>query len=106
MDNALAHHRAVSGNSPMNESRIISAFVQRGIPEQEIIPRVNVFTYRAWQHEKRQVRKGEKGVKVITFIEDRKTKQKRPKSAHVFHISQTVELLETPSGQKYRKFEG
>ena len=91
MSNQQAYLRAVSGQSLTNEARVVAGFCERGIPEREIIPRVNVFTYGAWQSNKlrRQVRKGEKGVKVVTFFEDKKTKQKRIKSAHVFHVSQT-----------------
>ena len=91
MSNLDAYHRAVSGQSLTNEARVIAGFSKRGIPEHEIIPRVNVFTYGAWQSNKlrRQVRKGEKGVKVVTVFEDKKTKKRRIKTAHVFHVSQT-----------------
>ena len=90
MSNLDSYHRAVSGQSAMNEARIIAEFSRRGIPEREIIPRVNVFTYGIWRSKKlkRQVRLGEKGVKIIAVFEDKKGK-KRVKTASVFHVSQT-----------------
>jgi antirestriction protein ArdC len=84
--------RARSGNSAMNYQAILAGFTARGIPTGDIIPRENVLTYNAWQAINRQVKKGEKGVKVISWI---KTTDKsgleitRPTSATVFHISQT-----------------
>ena len=98
-ENALG--RAVSGKSMMNYAGIVHGFMERGIPADEINPRENVFTYRAWQALGRQVRKGEKGIKVITYIpldpkrrEDGTIDPKRPGGARpwsttVFHISQT-----------------
>jgi len=71
----------------------------RGIPESEIHPRENVFTFEAWKALGRYVRKGEHGVKVVTFIEtkSREVDQdssepkiiRRPWTTTVFHISQT-----------------
>jgi antirestriction protein ArdC len=67
----------------------------------EIKPRENVFTYNAWRALGRQVRRGEHGVKVLTFIDcqrkDEETGQlkerfRRPFSTTVFHISQTDEI--------------
>ena len=84
--------RARSGNSALNYQAILSGFMAKGIPSSEIIPRENVLTYNAWQAINRQVRKGEKGVKVVSWI---KTTDKnglevmRPTSATVFHLSQT-----------------
>ena len=91
--------KAKGGQSMTNYPAIFKGFMERGIPESEIEPRVNVFTYRAWQAQGRQVRKGEKGVKVITY---RELPEKRngndgivkaggrmPWSSTVFHISQT-----------------
>jgi antirestriction protein ArdC len=84
--------RARSGNSALNYQTIITGFVAKGIPSSAIIPRENVLTYGAWQAINRQVRKGEKGVKVVSWI---KTIDKaglevmRPTSATVFHVSQT-----------------
>jgi antirestriction protein ArdC len=84
--------RARSGNSALNYQAIIAGFIAKGIPSSAIIPRENVLTYGAWQAINRQVRKGEKGVKVVSWI---KTTDKsglevmRPTSATVFHITQT-----------------
>ena len=91
--------RATNGESFLNYPAIIDGFVAKGLSESEIEPRVNVFTYNAWKAKGRQVLKGEHGVKVVTWI-DCKSKDvdpdtgerkayKRPKSATVFHISQT-----------------
>ncbi len=96
---AEALSRAVNNLSMLNYPAIYEGFVEKGIPETEIIPRVNVFTYSAWKAKGRQVQKGEHGVKVVTWI-DCKSKDidpdtgerkayKRAKSATVFHASQT-----------------
>lgn len=95
--------RATSGQSLTNWPAIFAGFMEKGIPESDIKPRENVLTYHAWRALGRQVRKGEHGVKVTTWItpkdkrddaanpEDNK-KAKRGKlcwTATVFHISQT-----------------
>mgnify|MGYP001807139930 CR=1 FL=1 len=87
-------NRAEQGQSLSNYPAIFSGFMSRGIPEDQIHPRVNVFTYNAWKAKGRQVRRGEKGVSIVSWItmssKDDKTKTfKRPKKASVFHISQT-----------------
>ena len=91
--------RATSGQSLTNWPDIIRGFAAKGIPEADILPRVNVFTFAAWRAAGRHVRKGEHGVKVLTWIplpdkEDKATGEvkrggKRPRSATVFHVSQT-----------------
>ena len=92
--------RAQHGQAFTNYPTILATFAARGIPTSEIKPRENVFTYHAWRALGRQVRKGEKGVRVNTFRSDDKeivlsdgtTKiehHSRPWSAYVFHISQT-----------------
>jgi len=96
--------RAVSGQSLSNWPAIVAGFVAKGVPEHDIRPRENVFTYNAWRALGRQVRRGEHGVKVTTYIpvdaKDRdearetdlskpKRRTSRPWSATVFHISQT-----------------
>jgi hypothetical protein len=101
--------RAVGNQSLTNWPAIIHGFMAKGIPESEIRPRENVFTYHAWRALGRQVRRGEHGVKVTTFVaiagkEDKdgvatndadgtdKPKRgatRRPWTATVFHISQT-----------------
>ena len=71
---AEALSRALTGKTWSNFPAIIQGFKARGISEDQISPRENVFTYQAWRALGRQVRKGEHGVKVITFIKrDKKT---------------------------------
>jgi hypothetical protein len=94
--------RAVSGQTMSNWPAIFAGFVAKGIPEQDIRPRENVFTYNAWKALGRQVRRGEHGVKVCTFVpmtkkakdeatgEETKTPiGSRPWTTTVFHVSQT-----------------
>ena len=97
--NQEALHRAKSNQSTLNYLAIISGFESKGIAPTDIIPRENVFTYRAWKALGRQVCKGAKGVKVKTWVPiDRKKVVDgvetiktitRPKFATVFHVSQT-----------------
>ena len=98
---AEALSRALTGKTWSNFPAIIQGFKARGIPEDQILPRENVFTYQAWKALGRQVRKGEHGVKVVTFIHrDKKTEDPEtgevkfqtysvPRTVSVFHISQT-----------------
>ena len=89
--------RATSNLSMLNYPAIYEGFAAKGISD--VIPRENVFTYNAWRAKGRQVRKGEHGVKVVTWITckskeiDRDTGEaktyKRQKGVTVFHISQT-----------------
>ena len=92
--------RVTASDSLTNYPAIIAGFVDKGIPEPEIQPRVNVFTYQAWRAKGRQVRKGEHGVKVGTYREFTKRVEqpdgaetretfKRPWHSTVFHITQT-----------------
>jgi hypothetical protein len=101
--------RATQGQALTNWPAIFEGFVAKGIPEHEIKPRENVFTYHAWRALGRQVRRGEHGVKVVTFVsmkgkenrdgiatndldgtdKPRAGATRRPWSATVFHISQT-----------------
>lgn len=92
--------RAVSGKSTANWTAILQGFMAKGIDADDIRPRENVFTYRAWQALGRQVRKGESGVRVCTFApikakRDAQTGEivkpggKRPWFTTVFHVSQT-----------------
>ncbi len=91
--------RAVSGKTLSNYPAIFQGFIAKGIPEPEIRPRENVFTFQAWKALGRHVRRGEHGVRVLTFIEtasneiDKDTGEpkivRRPWSSTVFHISQT-----------------
>jgi hypothetical protein len=100
--------RAASGQSFTNWPAILAGFAAKGIPEADIRPRENVFTYHAWRALGRQVRRGEHGVKVVTFVTcqgkddtggatddadgtDKPQRKgfRRPWTATVFHISQT-----------------
>ena len=92
--------RARGNASAANYPAIFEGFMERGIPENDIRPRENIFTYHAWRALGRTVRKGEHGVHITTWIVcDKKDDQgevidtfKRPKAATVFHISQTMAL--------------
>ncbi len=98
---AEALSRAETGHSWRNYPAIMAGFAARGIPESEIRPRENVFTYRAWRAKGRQVRRGEHGVKVETYRDCAKTETdpqtgrettkhyRRPWRATVFHVTQT-----------------
>jgi hypothetical protein len=95
--------RAIGGQSLTNWPAIIHGFIAKGIPEDQVRPRENCFTYRAWQALGRQVRRGEHGVKVVTFLPARDREEtdpttgerkivrrsSRPWTATVFHVSQT-----------------
>src|SRR6202790_4379259 len=95
-----ALQRAISGQSLSNFPAIFQGFAAKGIPESEIKPRENVFTFQAWKALGRVVRRGEHGVKIATFIEcskeNKETREKesfrRPWTTTVFHISQTEPL--------------
>ena len=92
--------RARGNESASNFPAIFQGFAEKGIPEDEIHPRENVFTFNAWRALGRTVKKGEHGVRVVTWIVCEKKNVagevidtfKRPKSAVVFHVSQTGEL--------------
>ncbi len=83
--------RAENNLSTSNYPAIYAGFEEKGFSD--IQPRVNVFTYHAWRAKGRQVRKGEHGVKVVTWItskdKDTGKESKYPKKTTVFHISQT-----------------
>jgi len=96
--------RAIGGQSMTNFVAIFHGFIAKGIPEDQIKPRENVFTYHAWRALGRQVRRGEHGVKVTTWVPmDKKTGEidpdtgeekklklgRRAWTATVFHVSQT-----------------
>jgi hypothetical protein len=103
--------RAASGQTMTNWPAIFAGFMAKGIAEQDIRPRENVFTYHAWRALGRQVRRGEHGVRVCTFVtvksKDSKEERdgvatndidgtdkcrggyRRPWTAFVFHVSQT-----------------
>lgn len=96
-DRAERPHQTMS-----NYPAIYQGFIAKGIPESEILPRENVFTFNAWRALGRTVRRGEHGVKVLTFIEragketDKDTGERKmirlAWTTTVFHISQTEAL--------------
>lgn len=99
-------NRAASGQSWSNYAAIIEGFKARGIAESNILPRENVFTFNAWKALGRFVRKGEKGVAVVSWVpttrkerdastgEEKTSEGKRPVTAYVFHVSQTSAVVD------------
>ncbi len=100
---AEALSRATLGESVMNYPAIFQGFLVMGIPESEIKPRENVFSFWAWKAVGRRVRKGQHGVKVCTFVpvegrrevneetgeEKQRAGYRMPRTTTVFHVSQT-----------------
>lgn len=102
---AEALGRARDGTSLSNYSVIIRGFRARGIKEEDIQPRENIFTFQAWKALGRFVRKGEHGVRVCTYVpmelkdgkdektgEDKIVHRSAPRMTTVFHVSQTEKL--------------
>lgn len=97
--NRQALQNAQGNPSMSNFGVVIEAFAARGFDPCDIDTKVNVLTYNAWQALGRQVRRGEKSVKVTTWapIQDQDTPpagttpsvRLRPVTACLFHISQT-----------------
>lgn len=96
---AEALARATQGQSWANYPAIFAGLAAKGIPADQIQPRENVLTFHAWKALGRVVRKGEHGVKVVTFVPMMKRDTngeaqpigRRPRTTTVFHISQTEE---------------
>lgn len=103
---AEALARATGGLSMTNWPAIFAGFLEKGIPEADIRPRENVLTFNAWKALGRHVRKGEHGVRVVTYVQIQERAEakepqaegaepkarkvaRRPRSAVVFHVSQT-----------------
>jgi hypothetical protein len=96
--------RAQCGLSTSNYPTIYREFLDKGIAMHDIKPRENILTYNAWRAKGRQVKKGEHGVKITTYIDAAKTEKdetsgetktrsfRRPWTTVVFHISQTDQL--------------
>lgn len=92
--------RATQGATLSNYPAIFQGFMSKGIPQHDIRPRENIFTFNAWKALGKSVKKGEHGVKVITVITTSKEKEdpdtgemvtvakKRPWTTTVFHESQ------------------
>jgi hypothetical protein len=97
-----ARDRAVNGNSLSNYPAIIQGFMEMGIAESEIKPRVNVLTFAVWKTFGRSVRRGQHGVRIATTVPyefvDKATgeliKKSRPLFTTVFHISQTEAIAD------------
>jgi len=99
-----ALHRATTNQSLANYPEIYRGFMDKGISEDDIRPRENIFTYHAWKALGRCVKKGEHGVKVCTYVpvkdKEGNVKRKNGKPAFmrrlstVFHVSQTKKLGE------------
>lgn len=90
---AAALGRAREGRTCTNDLLIIAAYAAKGI---DAHPRVDVFTYNAWRSLHHHVRKGEHGVRVLTYAHKDTVKSDGtmeedsfPVSAVVFHVSQT-----------------
>lgn len=90
--------RVVQGESMSNYPAIYHGFAAKGIPEADIRPRVNVFTFNAWRELGRVVRRGEHGVRVVSFVPMTRRDEatgalvqlgRRPRSVTVFHVTQT-----------------
>ncbi len=92
--------RARGNMSMSNFGQVIQQFSARGIPQADILPKENVFTYKAWRALGRQVRKGEHGVKISTWrpvgpkseepaADDKAGRRMLCVSSTVFHVSQT-----------------
>lgn len=114
---AEALSRAMYGQSTSNLVAIVDGFKAMGVAEADILPRENVFTFWAWKALGRQVRKGEHGVRVTTWVESRTQLRSSPKDQQshaadaaseantrsrfsrpvtVFHISQTEPVSGVP----------
>lgn len=88
-----------------NDVLVIEAFCAAGIPADEIDPRHNVLTFKAWKAKGRRVAKGAKSIGVTVWIpfsgkkseqpadgDDKKKRSGlRPKLTRLFHEYQTVE---------------
>jgi len=88
----IALERATSSNSSMNYGLIMAGFQSKGINAEDIHPRINILTLHAWNAKGRRVKKGETGIKILTWVNMKAqdgTEYKRPKNVSVFHISQT-----------------
>jgi N-terminal domain of anti-restriction factor ArdC len=96
--------RATTGTTLSNYPAIFEGFMAKGIPESEIQPRINVLTFDAWKALGRSVKKGEHGVKVLTWITAEGKEEQTGESGEtdaqakgyrfckrttVFHVSQT-----------------
>lgn len=88
--------RAIGTLQSQNDSVVEMHYAAQGIVA---TPRVDTFTYNAWQALGRQVRKGEHGCRLTVWIHPAATEGKEskpfPKSTTVFHVSQTDPIDQT-----------
>jgi DNA repair protein RadC len=116
-----ALERARTSQALTNYPAIFEGFMAKGIAEADIQPRVNIFTFHAWKALGRSVRRGEKGVRIVTFItcegkadvdaadpDAKPATYRRPHVTYVWHISQTeptsereARLASTPRRDRY-----
>lgn len=112
-----ALRNALAERSVANYEAIFEGFAEKGIPMEDVVPRENVFTYNAWRALGRQVRKGEHGVPVVTWITSKakggegaeqegqgggeqsgeSAGFKFSRTVTVFHISQTDPINPSPA---------
>jgi N-terminal domain of anti-restriction factor ArdC len=108
--------RATTKQSLSNYPAIFEGFMAKGIAEADIKPRENVFTFNAWKALGRSVKKGEHGVRVVTFITcngksdvdqatgvETPTTYRRPHTTTVFHITQTELTSERKAGLSWAR---
>ena len=96
---AAALNRAQNGNSIANFATIFAGFMAQGIDENDIEPRVNVFTWGAWKAKGRQPRRDERGNAVIVHTRrpifgerddgTRGVVGTAATTARVYHVTQT-----------------
>lgn len=101
---------ALSHSGTANYDAIFDGFMAMGIAPETIKPRVNVFTFNAWIALGRVVRRGQKGVQIVSVIEDSETDsqnadattepRRRFKRVTVFHESQTEPLPARESSEQ------
>lgn len=76
-----------------NDFAAIVQFAECGIHPNDISPRLNVLTFKAWKALGRRVAKGATGQKVCVWVpveKDGKEDGVRPITAVLFHITQTI----------------
>src|SRR5439155_27366021 len=104
--------RAIGNQSTMNYGAIFQGFMEKGIPESDILPRENVFTYHAWRALGRQVRRGEHGVKVTTWIpterkeRDETSGEVKVATGRICHAAVVFHVFQTDPIAQYAKYQG
>lgn len=98
--NKKALNRAVNGGARgpgENETyaQIFLGFQAKGLLTSQIIPRVNILTYRAWLAKGKKVKEGEQGVRVLFSYNSTKN-IKIERSYDLYHESQTEDVRSYP----------